>query len=220
MAGLINNEKYTFYYQKVGQLYKKPEVKASLEVILSVFTVAILIFAAIRPTLSSITALQKKIADQEIVNKKADNKIAQLISAQKQLETNRDSLYLFDEAVPDVFSYADSAKRIEYLAKQNNLTIESMSFSGVTLESGKKVKGDWVEKISQPTADNILKDQINFSVNGDPSDVINFLKLVENMDRLATLSNVSMTKQLSSAKENDYLKASGKITFYFYLINK
>jgi len=68
MASILNNEKYSLYFQKVSLMYKRPEIRASLEVILSVFTITILIFAAIRPTLTNIVSLQKKIEDQEVIN--------------------------------------------------------------------------------------------------------------------------------------------------------
>lgn len=216
MASLLNNEKYALYYQKIGLLYKRPEIRASLEVILSVFTVIVLVFAAIRPTLINITSLQKKITDQEAVNKKSDNKMAQLINAQTQLEVNRDSLYLYDSAVPDGFSYGDGAKRIEYLAKRNNLQIESLTFSGVTLQEGNKVNGDWLSKISVPSADSVIQNKVTFTVKGSPEGTINFLRQIETMDQLAILGSASLTKQIGQSRQNDSLRASGTLTFYFY----
>lgn len=216
MAGLISNEKYSLYFQKVGLLYKRPEIRASLEVILSVFTVTILVFAAIRPTVTNIISLQKKITDQEIVIKKADNKISQLLNAQKQLNAFRSSLKLFDEAVPDSYSYVGSAKRLEYLAIKNHLMIDSLSFSGFTLLKGGNAVGGWATKIAQPTANNTLLDQITFSVYGKPQNVIIFLREVENMDRLVELNSVSLTKQIGLSKSEDTLKATGQMTFYFY----
>lgn len=213
---LVSNEKYALYFQKVGLLYKKPEIKASLEIILSIFTITILIFAAIRPTLTNVVSLQKKIEDQEAVNKKADRKIAQLLAAQNQLKEFSSSLVLFDNAVPDSFSYSDSAKRLEYLARINNLAIDSISFSGSVLLSGGKIAGDWAAKIAKPGIDNLIIDQISFTVSGKPANILNFLKQIENMDRLAVLNNVSLAKQLGVNKTEDILRASGKVDFYFY----
>ena len=213
---LISNEKYALYFQKVGLLYKRPEIKASLEVILSVFTITILIFAAIRPTLTNIVSLQKKITDQEAVNKKADNKIAQLLSAEKQLKEFGSSLVLFDNAVPDNFSYSDSAKRLEYIAKINSLNIDSLNFSGSSLLSGKKLTADWSSKIALPGTDNLILDQVAFSVIGKPADVLNYLRQIENMDRLVVLNNVSLAKQIGVSKMEDTLRATGKVSFYFY----
>ena len=110
---LINNEKYSLFYQRISLIYQRPEVKASLEVILSVFTVTLLIFAAIRPTLANVASLQKKVEDLDSVNKKADNKIAQVFAAQADINKFQDKLHLFDEAIPNEFSYYDMAGRIE-----------------------------------------------------------------------------------------------------------
>ncbi|HSV94942.1 MAG TPA: hypothetical protein VLH94_03165 [Spirochaetia bacterium] len=215
MASILNNEKYFLYFKKIGLLYRRPEIRASIEVILSVFSVTVLIFAAIRPTLSNVAALQKKIEDQEIINKKADNKITQLYSAQNQLNTFGNSLQLFDEAIPDNFSYTDSAKRLEYLAKKNNIKIDSLTFSGITLHDGGKV-GDWVSKIMKLNTNSTLSNQISFSINGKPQNVLSFLSEIENIDRLVMLNNVSLSKQIGLYQTDDLLKASGQMTFYFY----
>ncbi len=219
MAGLLSNEKYSAYYQRIGRLYKQPEIRASLEIILSIFTVTILIFAAIRPTLTNIASLQKKIADQEMVSKKADSKMAQLINAQKQLAEYKNNLYLFDAAVPDEYSYADGAKRVEYLAKRNGLTVESLAFSGIALKEAKKLTADWAEKISKPTKD-IIQNKVSFTVNGKPQNIIDFLSQTEKMDRLAVLRDISLTKQAGQTKDRDYLRATGQVLFYFYVSQK
>jgi hypothetical protein len=216
MASLLSNEKYALYYQKIGLLYKRPEIRASLEVILSVFTVMILILAAIRPTLVNITSLQKKIDDQTTVDKKADNKMAQLISAQTQLTNFASSLYLFDEAVPDNFSYTDTAERMQFLAKENNLTIESAAFPGYALLGSPDVKTDWGTKIIKPSASNIMAEQVSFSVNGNPQNVITFLSALENMDRLGVLNSVTLSKQVGQTQADNTLRAAGQVTFYFY----
>jgi hypothetical protein len=216
MASLLSNERYAMYYQRVALLYKRPEIRASLEVILSVFTVTILIFAAIRPTLVNITSLQKKIDDQTAVDKKASNKMVQLLNAQKQLSTFANSLYLFDDAVPDGYSYSDDAKRIEFLARENNLTINTVIYTGETLSGNQNLKMDWAARIAKPSANGIINDKVTFTVNGKPQNVINFLNAVENMDRLAVLNSVSLTKSIGQTEAENSLKADGQVTFYFY----
>lgn len=221
MAGILSTEQYSLYFRKVGLLYKRPEIRASLEVILSVFTVAFLIFVAIRPTLANVVSLQKKISDQEVVNKKANNKMAQLISAQNQLTIFANDLGLLDAAVPDNFTYTDDARRLEYVARLNNLTIDSLNFPGVALLASTNVTAaSWITKVAVPTANNTILDQVTFSVEGKPQNVITFLSAIENMDRLAGINSVSLTKQIGTEKSADVLKASGQVTFYFYTESK
>lgn len=217
---LLDNEKYSLYYQRISLIYQKPEVKASLEIILSVFTVTVLIFAAIRPTLTNVAALQKKIEDLNTLNKKADNKIAQVFSAQNQLNTFQDKLRLFDEAVPDNFSYQGMAGRIELLARQKNLSVETVTMPGVKLFGTGKATGEWSSKLLTKNATNIMKASMSFTVTGDPKNIIDFLTEIENLDRVTLLENVIMSAEKESDNKASALKTTGQISFYFYQENE
>lgn len=216
MAGIISNEKYSLYYQRIGLIYQRPEVKASLEVILSVFTVAILIFAAIRPTLTNITSLQKKIDDQEVLNKKAENKITQLFNAQTQLSNYQDQLSLYDEAVPDTFSYFDMAGRIEFLAKKYGLNVDTLTMPGTKLFGNGKPSGDWGTKLLTKDANNLTQIGVTFSVSGNPQNIVKMMTDIENMDRVTVLKNIVFSKEPGKTSGSDILKASGQIYFYIY----
>lgn len=213
---LVNNEKYSLFYQRINLIYQKPEVKASLEVILSVFTVMLLIFAAIRPTLTNIASLQKKIEDLDSANKKADIKLAQVFNAQSQLNTYQDKLILFDEAVPDDFSYRDMAGRIELLAKKYNLDVRTVAMPGTVLFGTGRGFGDWSAKLVTKDAGNIVQALVDFSVSGSPQNVKQFLLELENIDRLAVLSEIVMSSENNQTGTVKVLRAVGQIYFYFY----
>lgn len=217
---LINNEKYSLYYQRIGLIYQRPEVKASLEVIMSVFVVSLLIFAAIRPTLTNIAALQKKIEDLDSVNRKADKKIAQIFNAQSQLNTFQDKLELFNEAVPDKFSYYEMAGRIELLAKRKNLTVQTVTLPGVKLAGPGKGIGEWSTKMLKKDTANIVKTEVLFTVAGDPKNIRAFLGEIENLDRLTLLENVVMMTEMGQSGKVSSLRAVGQISFYFYQENE
>ncbi len=217
---LINNEKYSLYYQRIGLIYQRPEVKASLEVILSVFMVMILILAAIRPTLTNIAVLQKKIEDLESVNKKADNKIAQIYNAQKQLDIFQNQLRLFDGAVPDKFSYQSMAGRIELLARRNNLSVQSIALPGIRLFGTGKGMGEWSAKLLTKDATNIVKSSVSFVVSGSPTNIRSFLTEIENLDRVAFLERVAISSEVGRAEKASSLRVTGQISFYFYLENE
>ena len=217
---LLSNEKYSLYYQKIGLIYQRPEIKASLEIILSVFVVTGLILAAIRPTLTNIAALQKRIDDLESVDKKADNKIAQVFNSQNQLNTFQDKLRLFDEAVPDRFSYYSMAGRIESLARKRGLTVQTVSMPGIRLFGKGKGVGEWSTKTLTKNTSKIIKSSISFTVSGDPEKVRVFLEEVENMDRLAQLESVVMSTEIGQANRTLSLRVTAEISFYFYIENE
>jgi len=216
MAGLINNDKYSLYYQRISLMYQKPEIKASLEVIMSVFTVVILIFAAIRPTMVNIATLQKKIDDQETANKKADLKISQLLNAQSQLTSFQDKLLLYDEAVPDKVSFYDMSARIEALARLNSLTVESFLMPGFVMYGQDKTTGESTAKMAIPNKEGIVQPIVSFTVKGLPQNVRKFIGELENMDRLSYIKNLVFTKELGQSPGQEVLKLTGQIYFYFF----
>ncbi len=217
---LINNEKYALYYQRIGLIYQRPEVKASLEIILSVFMVTVLIFFAIRPTVINIAALQKRIEDLSSFNKRADLKIAQVFESQNQLSVFRDKLRLFDEAVPDKFSYQGMAGRIEVLARKSGLTIQTISMPGIRLFGTGKGNGGWASKLLTKSASNIVRSSVSFAVSGDPKKVREFLGNLENLDRATLLESITMTTETGRAGKTSSIKATGQVSFYFYLENE
>ncbi len=211
---IINNERYARYYHKIGMAYERPEIKASLEVIFSVFMVVLLIFAAIRPTLTNLAALQKRITDKESLNTKADKKISQLFSAQEQLSQFESFLSLYDSAVPEKFSYVDQLGRVEYLARANNLEVDSMSIPGIILEGNSKGIGEWSTKLLKPDTEKIITTPVDFQVSGKPKQIRDFLVQLEEMDRLTTIKSVNLIKETGSTKGTEKIKASGQVNFY------
>ncbi len=215
---LINNERYARYYRQISTVYERPEIKASLEVIFSVFMVVLLIFAAIRPTLTNLVALQKRITDKESINTKADRKIAQLFAAQAQLDEFGTVLGLYDSAVPESFSYVDQLGRIEVLARANNLQIELLSTPGTVLFGEGKGVGEWSTKLLKPDKERVITSPVDFQVSGKPKQVRDFLVQLEAMDRLTTIKSVNLVKESGSTKGSEKIKASGQINFYILSI--
>lgn len=212
--GIVNNERYARYYHKIGMIYERPEIKASLEVIFSVFMVILLIFAAIRPTLTNLTALQKRITDKESLNTKADRKISQLFSAQEQLDRFSTSLSLYDSAVPENFSYVDQLGRVEQLARSNNLEVDSVSIPGIIMTGDSKGVGEWSGKLLKPDSEKIITTPVDFQVSGKPKQIRDFLVQLEGMDRLTTIKSVNLIKETGSTKGTEKIRASGQVNFY------
>ena len=84
-------------FQRIKQVYKKPEIRVPTEIILSVFASLFLIMTAIRPTLITVAELRKKIEDQTLIETKLKTKIKKLISAREQLDEFELNLPLFDK---------------------------------------------------------------------------------------------------------------------------
>ncbi|EKD57429.1 MAG: hypothetical protein ACD_57C00303G0001 [uncultured bacterium] len=191
-----------------------------MEVIFSVFMIAILIFVAIRPTLTNLAVLQKKITDKESVSLKADKKIGQLFSAQEQIDANGTSLSLFETAVPEKFSYLELIGRFEVLAKKNSVEVEAISIQGTNLVGEGKGAGDWSTKLIKVDSQGLMTIPIDFQILGKPQEIRSFLVDLENVDRLAVIKNVNLIKDSGGSKGTERLKANGQVNFYVYYQKK
>jgi len=208
---LFDQSKYNLNYQKIRLAYQKPEIKASVEVILSVFAVAFLLLVAVRPTLATVAELRKKIEDYEIVNKKLSNKISQLTRAEENLKENSANLYLFEKAVPDNFAYANLAKRIEIVAIEEGVVLESLNFSRVDI-TGEEVTDEKKDKRESFVEGEFL---LIFSLNGEEVKIVSFLEKIEKLDRVMKLENVSIKKVEDKELLGGKLRAIGEITGYY-----
>jgi len=220
MAQSQLNQRYSLYFQRVNLLYQRPEIKASLEIILSVFTVTMLVLFAIRPTITNIFSLQKKIADQEVLLKKTDNKIGQLIAAQKQISQNAQDIELLSEAVPLTFDYFNYAKRMVVVAKDNNVTIDTIAMPGDVM-AGKgnilDIPKEKAKSYSLPDKNGLLLVSAKFSATGDQAGIFGFLTQLENMDRITLIENIDITKTQKSASDNrQALTVTGSVNFYSF----
>ena len=221
MAQSALYQQYSTYLQKASTLYQRPQVKASLEIILSVFAVIMLILFAIRPTLTNIATLQKKIADQEVVLKKADAKLGQLIKAEAALSENQNRLQLFVNAVPNNFDYFNISKRVEIIARENQVTLKLVRLPGSVILGGADLTGLATDRgvgIVVPAETGLTTIPVAFSVEGSQTQVMGFLRSLENMDMLSVIQNIRIAKRQAAARElQSGLVLEG--TAWFYSIN-
>ena len=215
MAQSALSQQSSLYFQRVRTLYEKPEIKASLEVILSVFAVSVLAFFAIRPTITNIFVLQKKIEDQEVLLTKANNKMSQLFAAEERLNQPDFDSQLYKNAVPDGFSYTDILTRIEKIAVESGVTLDSLSLPGDKLVGQGK---SGLEKDLNVTIDDGKGHKlipIGFAITGQQSSILSFIQALEKMDRVGIVKNFSITKSKKALGQvASTITATGEVTFY------
>lgn len=200
--------------EKIRIIYERPVIRASIEIILSVFTVTFLLTLAIRPTLATVAALQKKIVDQTVVDTKLSTKIGQLARASADLGTYADRVAEFSMAVTDTPDESGLAKRFMLIAAENNIAVNSLVLNAIPL-IGQQIKLADKEKggVKPPLEKDgkVASFLIDFDTSGTPNDVYAFLAKLEAMDRVVLVSAVDLTK------EEVNLRVTGKATAYYIL---
>lgn len=198
---------------RVRAAYRRPEIRASLEIILSVFTVVFLLLVVIRPTLTIVAELQKKIIDQDSVDKKLSTKITQLSKARNDLSTFGNQIDLFNKAVPDDNNSSGLAKRLALLVQENNLqtnylTVGSVPLFGNLINLGNKeskTKGEDPNLVPLEKGTNVAKLEVTFDLRGSQTNVLKFLSDIEKLDRLIKLTSVDIKRE--EEKDSDVTKS-------------
>lgn len=210
--------------EKIKLVYGRPEIRASVEIILSIFSVVFLLMFAIRPTLATVASLQKKIEDQTIVDNKLNTKINQLVRANTDLTTYASRLPDYDLAVTDAHDESGLAKRIETIAREsgvaiNNLFLDAVPLVGEQINLARKEKG--AERPTLETGGKIASYVVNFDISGGTNQVFDFLTKLENMDRVTLIVSVNIKKEEvrfgGTAGVVNNLRVIGKTNAYYVL---
>ena len=142
-----------------------------------------------------------------------------MIQARKQLDEYEVNLPLFEKAVPENYTYADLAKKIEIVAAQKKVSIESLIFSSVIVsaDEGENLKKKNKEKEREwVNGDNVMKEfTVHFSVTASEAALTSFLKEIETLDRVLVISLVDITKVEEREVIEGKLRASGEMNGYY-----
>ncbi len=161
---------------------------------------SLFIVLAIKPSLTTATALKKEQSDLEIVDNAYENKIIGIANIQQAMEDNRNDFPLLTEAIASYPKVNKMIEDIKSAADQNSFVIKKASVADV----------DLFEKSQQ----NIK--QITVLVDGEGSfdNIMKFTQSLYNQRRLKTIPQMDIT-QLKNGTDSATLKVTLSIEGYY-----
>src|SRR5258708_1463160 len=136
MAAEWKGGQYQKYLLNVMALYRqRPDLKAYLEVLLSIVTIGMFILFAVKPTFVTIADLWTKIKAEQITSDQLDTKIKNLGLAQTVFNSQAANLTLLDQAVPTGPNIGTYVRQIEGVVKKDNVTTTTLSVNKTDLIS-------------------------------------------------------------------------------------
>ncbi len=214
---LINSRedyaRFSRYYVQLKKIYQeKPEVRASMEVLLTLVTISFFIVFAIRPTVITITSLLSDINAQREVQTKLDQKISDLSKARQVWTQEQTRLQLIDDAlptqpVPDLY-----LRQIEGLSSAHGVSLSSYAIEQTTLYGAKqKIVQELESQNTDKDTASVARTRIAFTVSGQFNNLTGFMTDLDSMRKVIQVENLT----LSSDSNN---KTSGvlmlKVTGY------
>ncbi|MBI2590906.1 MAG: type 4a pilus biogenesis protein PilO [Candidatus Blackburnbacteria bacterium] len=203
-------EKYAKYTRQLARIVQvagqKPEVRASIELLLTFLTISFFAVFAIRPTANTIAKLIADVKTQKDIQVKLNDKITNLKKAQTVYAQEKTRIALLDQAYPKNPQPDTLASQLENLAAQNSLKLESLNVGKTTL-AGKIAKDQ--AKVDESQF------ELSFLVKGEYRNILLFLKDTENLRRLINVTSVSMGVSKKSGDEGAILLTVGaQIPYY------
>ncbi|EKE06364.1 MAG: hypothetical protein ACD_19C00016G0037 [uncultured bacterium] len=207
-----NYLRYKDFFLNIKGLYNtKPNLKIYLELLLSIFTIAIFAFFAVKPTVLTIIELEKQIKSKEETLIILKQKIKNLQIASNLLTSESQNIQYIEQAVPKNANPETLIKQIEEIANENSLQILTLSFSDITLLG----KTDGAKKTS---ATKILANGANqlaftFSATGSYQNINSFLIKLENLRRPTKIDSYIINSSTTETGKRIVLTITGRVPY-------
>jgi len=187
----LQADRYRHYFGRIYRFYEQPSVRVSTALLLSVFTIIFFIIFAIRPTLTTVAQLIRKIEDQKIALEKLDAKATALSQAQQAYQENLSKIELLNQAVPEDYAVQDLIKYIEATAAYHQLPLKAILVNDVLYAASDSAKA---VKTTQEDQSDLEFPNIGVMVSLEENypNLRDFANDLVNMPRMVALQEISI----------------------------
>lgn len=209
----VNKSKFkqfsSSYVTGVKSFSSGPVAKVSIQLLLFLFMVSFFGFFALKPTIVTIVDLQSQIKLKKDVDLKLGQKVQALQKAQLSFAKVQSYLATIDKTLPPGADFTRFERELEYLAMKNNIILFDGRFGGFNVIGNPKANSTKKagSKLNYTTLD------FNLGISGSYQNLKNFLRDLENLDRLVTIKDLSFSKQTQTKGAELQIKLNAQ-TFY------
>lgn len=227
----IKKESKVLVYLK--KLKKKEKILLFISIL--IFTFIIVQEAIVRPLNNKQLSLQKQITKYKNDKEEIDKKLEQMVRLNEDLKIISDDYSKAIKKFPKTEKQADVIKDLINVSNLSGVKLANVDFqndaqtikedkndSGNNDSNSNDSKGDDLLKqdstekndIKADREDDILKNDIKITVNGDFKGIVNFIKKIEDMPRKISVSEVNINDGLYDSNNKDNLRAVINASYY------
>ncbi len=204
--------RYKEFFLNISSFYKqRADLRAFLEIILSLTTIVAFLLFALKPTALTIISLL-----QEIKNKQ--NTVAALTLKISNLQKANDVFTQNQNTIPDVDSAIGTApqpdiimQQIQGLAVKNSVIISGASVSQVTIigtTPAKKASTD-----VKPLPGNAKEMPISINIKGDYANILQFVADFENLRVITKIDSLAINSSITDKGQAIVAIINGRVPF-------
>ena len=204
--------RYREFFLNITDLYKKrADLRAFLEVVLSLTAITIFLLFALKPTALTIISLLKEIKEKQVTVTGLDEKISNLQTAQSVFATYQSVIPGIDKAVGTLAMPNVISNQTTGLATRDSIEILGISIGQVTLVGNVPFKKSSSE--FKPLPESASEMPISISIKGSYANIMTFAKDFENLRIPVKIDNFAINA--SSTEKGKIIVAvlSGRVPF-------
>ncbi|HRI05607.1 MAG TPA: hypothetical protein PLV59_01545 [Candidatus Dojkabacteria bacterium] len=152
--------------------------------VFTVIVVIVLLVGAIRPTLLTITKINKDIEEKTLINEQLDSKLDNLARLNSQYSERNEDIEVLPLMFPTQGNFSLFMSNIETIAKSNGYTLNSITFGSPNdLDYKYTVLKPWIARIT---------------VTGNRSNIVKLLSAYESMPMYPIVNKLSFARNASA----------------------
>lgn len=195
----------------VVTIYKqRPDLKAFLEILLSLGTISFFGIFALKPTFLTIGQLITEVRGKEEIVAKMEQKINDLNTAQSFFSQQPEKISLVKSAIPEIPEPQTFVRQIEGVAAKDSVNVLGISLGEVTLV-GTTASKSATEEIPLPQG--ALGLNYSISISGNYPALFSFLSEFENLRRPVKIDNLGITSSETEQGKVIIMVISGRTPY-------
>jgi len=204
--------RYKEVFLNVSALYKKrADLRAFLEIVLSIVAVIIFLLFALKPTALTIISLVQQIKEERSTLASLTQKVSDLQKAKTLLTQNQRYLGNIDIAVatspnPDIF-----AKQVGGVAAKDGVSLVGLTMDNIVLVGTPKKTSSSQDVV--PLPNNSYEIAYSIVIKGSYPNIESFLKDLENIRVISRIDSMTVTSSTGDAGRVIVAVISGRIPF-------
>jgi hypothetical protein len=203
--------RYRGFFLNIAALYKqKADLRAFLEIVLSITTVIVFLLFALKPTALTIINLLQQINEKKQTLVGLTQKVNDLQTVNGILDQDQNLIPSIDSAVPNVPNPDILSEQAEGLASKDAVEILGISVNQVTLlgaNSTKKITG------VTPLPQGAYEMPFSLSIEGPYTNLIAFVNDFENLGLASRIDSLTISSSVTDKGRVIVAVISGRIPF-------
>ena len=211
-------------YAEVTPLHNARSVQAYAIIVISLFTVSFVGMLAVRPTLETITTLQKQIEDRTLINQKLEQKINALIIAQAEYQKIAGDIPAIYNMLPQQPNITSLIIKLEEVAIAQGVSLTNLDFNPVTVFGTNDVTQVPAASSAAETKDVLAAEAfavvpLSFSITftGGYQELVNVITQLTRMNRIVTIESADIQSNIDTVQGGTLTVGATTNSYYFPL---